>query len=85
MRMRWCDRLRGDGHRSVEAEGVIGGVEVVVDRLGHADDGQAMLRKFGGHAKGVLAADGDECVDTEVREIALDALHSPLDLDRVGA
>ena len=79
------DGLGGDRHGCVEAEGVVGGVEIVVDRLGYADDGQAVLGEFRGHAKGVLAADGNERIDTEVGEIALDALDATLDLDGVRA
>ena len=38
------DRLHRDVDRGVEAERVVGGVEVVVDRLGHADDVDALAR-----------------------------------------
>ena len=37
------DRLHRDVDRGVEAEGVVGGAEVVVDRLRHADDVHAVL------------------------------------------
>ena len=36
------DRVGGDLHRGVEAEGVVGAGKVVVDRLGHADDRHAV-------------------------------------------
>ena len=58
------DGIGRDLHRGVEAEGEVGGGEVVVDRLGHADHRDARLvAQPGGHAEGVLAADGDERVD----------------------
>ena len=50
---RWCDSAvvcsRSIAsiamlHRGVEAEGVVGGVQVVVDRLGHADDARCRRR-----------------------------------------
>ena len=39
--------------------------EVVVDRLGHADDVDARLGELAGHAERVLAADRDQRVDAE--------------------
>ena len=41
------DRLHGDVHRRIEAEGEVGRAEVVVDRLGHPDDGNALLAEPG--------------------------------------
>ena len=84
-RVQAVDRVRGDGHCRVEAEGVVGGVEVVVDRLGYADDGQTMLGEFGGDTESVFTADRDERIDTQIGEIALDALYAALHLDGVGA
>ena len=84
-RVQAVDRLRGDSHCSVEAEGVVGGVEIVVDRLGYADDGQAVLGERGGDTEGVFTTDRHERVDTQVCEVALDALDAALHLDRVGA
>ncbi len=56
----------------VEPEGVVGGGEVVVDRLRDADDGKVALRvEPGCDAERVLASDRDERVDAltlEVRE-----------------
>ncbi len=79
------DRLGGDGHRGVEAEGVVGGVQVVVDGLRHADHLHALAVQRGGHAERVLAADGDQGVHPEVRQVLLDPRHAALDLHRVGA
>ena len=42
-RVQAVDRLHRDVDRGVEAEGVVGGAEVVVDRLRHADDRHAVL------------------------------------------
>ena len=68
------DRLHGDVHRGVEAEGVVGGAEVVVDRLGYPDYGDALLAQPGGYAQGVLTANGDERVDAKTGEVVLDPL-----------
>ncbi len=68
------DRLHGDVHRGVEAEGVVGRAEVVVDRLRHADDGDALVVQPGGDAEGVLAADDDQGVDAEPGQVVLDPL-----------
>ena len=43
-RVQPVDRLGRDRDRGVEAEGVVRSGEVVVDRLRHADDGEALLR-----------------------------------------
>ena len=61
------DRLHRDVHRGVEAEGVVGRVEVVVDRLRDADDVHAEVAEPGRDAEGVLAADRDQRVDAERR------------------
>jgi len=37
------DRLGADEDRRVEAEGVVGRGEIVVDRLRHPDDGKIVL------------------------------------------
>lgn len=79
------DRLHGDVDGGVEAEGVVGRAEVVVDRLGHADDVDAQLVQLGGDAQGVLAADRDQRVHALRGEVLLDPLHAVLDLERVGA
>ena len=83
-RVQPVDRLGGDGQRRVEAERVVGRREVVVDRLGHADDRErVLLEEPRGDAERVLAADGDERVEPlrcEVLEHALDAV---LELVRV--
>ena len=84
-RVQPVDRLHGDVDRGVEAERVVGGVEVVVDGLGYADDVHAVLVQLGGDAEGVLAADRDERVDAEVLEVRLDLLDAAVDLERVGA
>ena len=46
------DRLGRDVDRGVEAEGVVGRVEVVVDGLRHADDADAVLVQSGSRRRG---------------------------------
>ena len=78
------DRLGRDRDGGVEAEGVVGAVEVVVDRLRDADDRQVLLGEEPRRdAERVLAADRDERVD--LLERALDALDAALVLERVRA
>ena len=64
------DRFHGDVDRGVEAERVVGGVEVVVDGLGHADDLHAVLVQGGRDAERVLAADGDQGLDRKLRRFS---------------
>ena len=79
------DGVHGDLHRGREAEGVVGGREVVVDRLGHADHRQPLLAvQAAGHAEGVLTADGDQRVEAQGVE-RLGAPPPPSSLERVGA
>jgi hypothetical protein len=78
------DGVDGDLHRGVEAEGVVGGAEVVVDRLRDADDVQAGRGQLGRDAEGVLAADRDQRVDAGLLEVAADLLDAVLDLHDVG-
>ena len=69
-RVQAVDRLGADRDGGVEAEGVVGAREVVVDRLRHADDRQPVLVvQARGDAERVLAADRDERVEP-VRERA---------------
>ena len=79
------DRLGRDGDRGVEAERVVGGAEVVVDRLGHADDADAVVGQPLRDAEGVLAADRDQRVDALLGEDLLDLVDTAVDLVRVGA
>ena len=68
------DRLHRDVHRGVEAERVVGGAEVVVDGLRHADDLHARLVQPRRDAEGVLAADRDQRVDAEAGQVVGDPL-----------
>jgi hypothetical protein len=79
------DRLHGDVDGGVEAEGVVGGTEVVVDGLRDTDHVDAELVQLGGHAEGVLTADRDQGVDALRGEVVLDPLDPVLDLEGVGA
>ena len=82
------DALRGEAHRRVEAERLDRLVEVVVDRLRHADDAQAGLVETLGDVQRAVAADRHEGVDVADGE-QLDELVGAIDLDvasrRAGA
>jgi hypothetical protein len=79
------DGLHRDVDRGVEAERVVGGAQVVVDRLRYTDDVDPQVGQLGRDAEGVLAADRDERVDAEVGQVGLDLLDPAVDLERVGA
>ena len=77
-RVQAVDRLHRDVDRGVEAEGVVGGAEVVVDRLRHADDLQAVLLvQARGGAQRVLAADRDQPVDAGRLQVLGDPRRRP--------
>src|SRR5262249_11911496 len=84
-RVQAIDRLHGDVHRGVESEGVVGGAEVVVDRLRDADHLEPMLVELRRHAQRVLAADRDQRRDREVARVLLEQLAAALALGGVGA
>ena len=85
-RVQAVDRLHRDVDRRVEAEGVVGGAEVVVDRLRHADDPDAALGvQSRGDAEGVLTADRDQAVDPFLRQVCDDPLGAAVLLEGVGA
>ena len=67
------DRVGGDLDRGLEAEREVGRGEVVVDRLRHADDVDAVLVQLARDAERVLAADRDQRVEAA-------GLHRRLDL-----
>jgi hypothetical protein len=77
------DRAHGDVHGRVEAKGVVGGAEVVVDRLRHADDLDPLLVELLCGAKRVLAADGDQAVDPGSIEVLGDPFRPALLLERI--
>ena len=85
-RVEAVDRLHRDVDRGVEAEGVVGRAEVVVDRLRDADDRDALLGvKSRGGPQGVLPADRDQALDAVALEVLDEALGIALLLERVGA
>ena len=68
------DGLRGDLHGRVEAERVVGGVEVVVDRLRHAHDLEAGVGEPLGGGEGALSTDRDERIHADAIERGLHVL-----------
>ena len=84
-RVQAVDRVRGDLHRGLEAEREVRRRQVVVDRLRHADDGDAVLVQLAGDAEGVLAADRDQRVEALGLHRRLDLVQAVLDLVHVGA
>ena len=83
-RVQPVDRLGRDRDRGVEAERVVGAGEVVVDRLRHADDREAVLAVEAlGDAERVLAADRDERVEPRSRKFCKDLLDAAVELERV--
>ena len=83
-RVEAVDRLRGDVQRGVEAEGDIGRAEVVINRLRHADDVDAVGVQATGGTEGVLAADRGQAVEVEVADRRAHALEPVLALIGIG-
>src|SRR5580700_729476 len=63
------DGVFGAGDGGGEANAVFGAVDVVVHRFGNTDHGKAAAGEDGGEAERIVAADGDEAIDTEALEI----------------
>ena len=74
------DGLGGHGHGSVKAKGVVGGVDVIIDGLGHPDDRNPIIRKPLRPFERALAADGDERVDFRFRQVAPHRIDARLEL-----
>ena len=59
------DRFRDDLHGRIEAERVVGSRKIIVDGLGHANDGITFLcKQFVLDAKRIFASDGDQVVQS---------------------
>ena len=67
--------LGGHTDGGVKAEGLVGGAQVVVDRLGHADGGQAQFEEGLGDRHGAVAANEDEALNAKFLQV----------LDDIGA
>jgi hypothetical protein len=67
------ERVRRDLDGGVEPEGEVGGGDVVVDRLGHPDDGHAFLGQAQCRSQRAVAADDDHRVDAARLERGADA------------
>ena len=63
-RVQAVDGVGADLDRGLEAERHLGEADVVVDRLGDADDGEAVLVEAVDHAHRALTADPDDGVET---------------------
>jgi hypothetical protein len=68
------DGLAHDVHRGVEPERVVGAAQVVVDRLGDADHGQARGVELARGRERALAAGHDEGVEAEPLDVAFEPL-----------
>jgi hypothetical protein len=79
------DRVGGDLHRGLEAEREVGPVEVVVDRLRHADDRDPLVDESPGDAQRVLAADRDQRAEPALAHRLAHLVDAALDLERVRA
>src|SRR6478752_6555486 len=66
--MEAVDRLGGDVQRGVEAEGHVGGAEIVVDRLRDPDHVQTIVVEALGYAERVLATNRDQPIEPMTRE-----------------
>ena len=62
-RVQLVDSLGGSLHGGVEPEGGLGAADVVVDRLGDADERDAFIEEVAGDAQRAVAPDGDQRAD----------------------
>ena len=70
-RVQSVQRVRHAGDSGVEAKRHRGGFEIVVDSLGHADDGDALFVQLQRGGKGSVAPDRDESGEPELIESLL--------------
>src|SRR6202034_2053705 len=70
------DGLHRDVHRGVEAERVVGGAQVIVDGLGHADHLHPLLVQPGGDTQSVLPADRDQRIHAQAGQVVLDPVQA---------
>ena len=78
------DGVGGRGDGGVEPERRHGAADIVVDRLGNADDWDALLHQPQGDGQGAVAPDGDHGVDT-VRVECGDRIVGAVALDPAAA
>ena len=79
------DGLGGDHDRGIEAEGLVGAADVVVDGLGNAHAVHAVLAQELRHRLRVVAAQGDEGIDLVGLENLLHFVNAAGNLFDVGA
>ena len=73
-RVQPVDRVPHDVHGGVEAERVVGALEVVVDRLRHPDDRHPHLVQLAGRRQRPVSAHGDEGVEAVALEVVEELL-----------
>src|SRR5664279_1887032 len=83
------DRILGSRDRRREADAVLGSLDVVVHRLGHGDELDAVVGKDLTEAQGIVAAYRDEVVQIELLDVVEDygreVVHALLDLELLEA
>ena len=79
------DRLAGHVQRGVESERNVGGAQIVVDRLRHADHVDAVGLQPARDAQRVLAADRDHALKVVALKCLPDALDAVLAPVRIGS
>ena len=79
------DGVRRNGNRGIETEGVVGGVDVVVNGLRNTDDRDAIVRKELRALERAFTADGNERVYLSVSHVGLYLVDARLKLIRVQA
>ncbi len=76
-RVQSIDGIGGKAHRRVESKAARRSDDVVVDRLGHADEGNALLVELVRDGQGAVAADADE----RAKARPLEHLHHAVGVD----
>src|SRR5690625_7529550 len=75
----------GNGHGGIKTEGVVGGVDVIVNGLGNTNDGHAVISEPLRAFECALAANSDECVDSGIFQIGFDGFYTVFEFIRVHA
>ena len=77
-RVQAVDRIRCHRYRGIEAEGIVRGVDVIVNGLRHAYNGDAIIVEPLSTLERAFAADGNEGIDLGLAHIRLDLLQAGL-------
>jgi hypothetical protein len=78
--VRILSRVGGGGYGGIEAEGDVGGAQIVIDGLGNRNDLHALVKEFGRNLlRAVVATDGDDRVNSRFLRVGDDLVGNVAD------